>query len=354
MAILKSIAVLLLCNIDGISADLPACSSSSLGPACDSTFGGGTFPLEPIWHSTWTYEANFGVSWSPDGRYLARPHTRDHTVLGIYEFVDERLWLVGAHTIYDYWVQHVEFSPDGKFVAYTYDYENVVVLELRTMNSGHTVQLSINAIVHMDHGSPQSFAFSPDGKHIAVPRAKYQIPTRPGTYANHLSVFRFSPNEEFSKDRLVEASFVELEKTPATSKSVSWSNNGKYIAIGTSDYEVIVYEWDLPKNALKPGVVAVYDTNENPIRSLDWSPDGTLLVAADNNGKIWLFSFSAAGALGLIGTETAVDDDGSLYSAVRFSPDGAMISASRGWLDVLSVPHLNVLARCPVAAADSP
>lgn len=340
---LKAIAVLLLCC--GINAELPACSSTSTGTECDSTYGGGTFPLKAIWHDAENYEYNHAVAWSPDGRYLARPHSKDYvTYIGIYEFVNERLWLIASHTAYDYYIDGLQFSADGKYLAYLYDSEYVVVLELRTVDSGRAMQISVNAIFDPKLRI-QGFNFSPDGKHIAVARPSHSNAHGDHT---HLSVLRHDPAAEFAEDRLTEISHEEFHFSVANTdvECVAWSKDGNYIAAGTDQGDVVVYQWDLTENQIKPGVFASYDVG-GTLYSIDFSHDGKMLVVTESgNDEVYLLSFTTMGSMGSIGL-LSKNDDAPLggNGPARFSPDDTMVAVGRRFLEVMTVPSLTIVAR---------
>ena len=117
----------------------------------------------------------------------------------------------------------------------------------------------------------------------------------------------------------------------ATVRSVSWSPNGDYLAIGgignTDMFEVQVLGFD--GTSLSNIVTATYDHGDgNAILSVDWSPDGSYLVIGGESSSIdgadvRVLSFDGST---LSGITSGTYDHGGDIGSVDWSPSGPYVA----------------------------
>ncbi|KAG8700523.1 WD40 repeat-like protein, partial [Ceratobasidium sp. 395] len=84
---------------------------------------------------------------------------------------------------------------------------------------------------------------------------------------------------------LVSEGGKERYKLPSNSAATAIDVHGKTVAVGSEDKSVTLYEWD--GNGLKE--LGKLTSNKGAITAIAFSPDGTLVAAADSAGKIFLY-----------------------------------------------------------------
>ncbi|KAG8782909.1 WD40 repeat-like protein [Ceratobasidium sp. 428] len=84
---------------------------------------------------------------------------------------------------------------------------------------------------------------------------------------------------------LVSEGGKERCKLPSNSAATAIDVHGKTVAVGSEDKSVTLYEWD--GNGLKE--LGKLTSNKGAITAIAFSPDGTLVAAADSAGKIFLY-----------------------------------------------------------------
>jgi len=150
-------------------------------------------------------------------------------------------------------------------------------------------------------GSVESAEFSPDGKYI-VSGTKYD---------NSVIMWRTSDGAELWRQYAEE----EVER-------VGWSANGKYVAAGSEDYVVTVYE-------AETGKVFKVLKHERGIDGLTWSNTGSLMASGEEKteledgstkGYIRVFDFPS-------GDEVANIDFGNTVNELFFSGDDKYLLA---------------------------
>lgn len=100
--------------------------------------------------------------------------------------------------------------------------------------------------------------------------------------------------------------------------TLSWSDDGDYLATGSVDNTVRIWEvatWN---------TITVYTGHDNPIGSIDWKPDSTQIASASIQGKQNLHIWDA-----LTGNLIS-SSDGGTGSEIKFSTNGMEIASIVG------------------------
>lgn len=270
------------------------------------------------------------MAFSPDSQTLA---------LGVHQGNNDniQLWDVGNQKmIREFssggdWVSAVVFSPDGKFLASGNNFTQIWNLD-GTVVDRHGPYVS--------GGGTFDLSFSPDGSLLA--EAGY-------TSTNIIHVWRVLEN-----GRLVIYRNLVPRDRYASSRTVSFSPNGKYLAIGMSDG---TYLWDInlgviirklstddgkvgwspdSKFLVVPGEtgmqvfesrdglpIKTFNVLTGPIQTLAWSPTGNQIARGTVDGGIALFGAQTGDLIATYGGD-------SLRNHFAFSPDGKFFAFKGG------------------------
>ncbi|AWM41124.1 Serine/threonine-protein kinase PknB [Gemmata obscuriglobus] len=118
-----------------------------------------------------------------------------------------------------------------------------------------------------------------------------------------------------------EFSFPESTST----KTAAFSPNGKYLATGSRNSQVKIWDW-------ANNIAVVKLQHRGTVHSVAYNPDGTQLASAGSDGKVKVWNLKNVNWINGEGAVESVDlaqHKGGVYSVV-FSPDGSRI-ASAGW-----------------------
>ncbi|HEY5316309.1 MAG TPA: WD40 repeat domain-containing protein, partial [Pirellulales bacterium] len=113
---------------------------------------------------------------------------------------------------------------------------------------------------------------------------------------------------------------IETRRHRGGLESMALSPDGKLLATGGSD--ATIHVWDLASGKL----VRILVAEDDPIRSLSWSPDGKVLAAAGSFEKTLRLWNAETGLL--LRTFTDFKD---FVALVRWSPDGRRLAAAGGF-----------------------
>lgn len=205
------------------------------------------------------------------------------------------------------------------------------------------------------------YAWSPDGQLLAVQltdgsnhvyQMKHGRNRRPG---QHLAVYRLATLLSSARtlafapggNRLALADQTGAALWEATSgkklfsvgqgflRSIAWSPNGLYLALGGNDSTVEIYL------ARHPGkLVRAWTGHTSPVCALAWSPNGKQLASGDQNGNILCWSTQGEsdtwGPLGLMGSPMHAG-----IGALAWSPDSMQVAGldQQDQLDTFALRH---------------
>ena len=235
------------------------------------------------------------VSFSPDGQYLASSG------------YDSRICLWGtsnwqeAQFIKGHYRGHVAYSPNGSLLASGGMGAGVTIYNAHSLKQLHILKENDNVWALAFHTSEPILA-------LAEPTESNDNPKVP--------ILLIDCNSWQVRDRInIDAEYVY---------SVTYSPNGKYVAIAT-DQSTDVSVWTADyKHLLKE-----FSAHDRTTWSISWSSDSRYLLTTGSDGfaRIWDFSsldlaaeFSSAGA-------SYGDSSNDRVLCAAFSPDGMTIAS---------------------------
>ncbi|CAL2038410.1 unnamed protein product [Caenorhabditis brenneri] len=99
--------------------------------------------------------------------------------------------------------------------------------------------------------------------------------------------------------------------------SVEWSPNGRFLASGSIDYRIIIY------NARKlPQQIAVLSDCELPVKGLSWDPIGKYLASLEGDKKLRFWTTDTWQCVNSVTEPFATSIEETLLSRLDWSPDG--------------------------------
>jgi WD40 repeat protein len=223
------------------------------------------------------------VAFSPDGKRLTSG-SKDETV---------RIWDIkkGKEVLslkHDY-IDSVCFTPSGSHVmSLAWDCIQMWAVKTGDCIWSHYVGIDIT-----------SFDLSPDGMHIVA-----------GSGNGRLWLLNCTAEGGVTKERKFEGHTERV-------RSVVFSPDGAYVASGSDDKTVRVWNFKTEKEAAKP-----FEGHTSVVLSVHFSPDGTRIVsgAGDNSILVW----DAGITIGK-GAKPPLKRHTDAVTCVDFSPDGTCI-----------------------------
>ncbi|MEP3480194.1 MAG: serine/threonine-protein kinase [Fuerstiella sp.] len=227
----------------------------------------------------------FAVKFSPNGEYLATADSSGTLV------VSKTSKLKNGKPV---WTRNLErpiwamaWSPDGNAVATAGEDRLIQVWNATTGDPIRTLEGHTGPIWALD--------WSHDGQTILT--------------GAHDRTLRLWNVHSTTQDRI----FVPQPNRRPTLDAVSWQPNGRNIAVAGAAHEVFVVDQSTGERIadLKVGIRSNF---------IDWSPDGSRIVAAHDTGVSWWNLSSPA-------TTHTVDELTGLTLSAKWSPDGQQIAA---------------------------
>jgi WD40 repeat protein len=269
-----------------------------------------------IWFATTTSTENNARSTARE-RPFAQVGQRDyHAPIGSLAFSADGNYLAAATVTAEVWleeratgqvvrlepcrwisVQSLAFAPVGHVLAVTGDNPAVRLWDLDTGNEPTTIGI--------ESGFARSVAFSADGNVLAVSECRSQ------GKGGVVSIWDWHQRKRLAV----------LKGRRGVIAPLAFSRDGSQLASGDSHGFVKV--WDLATRRERMNVRA--EEHGRPIRSLTFSPDGTLFVTAgliDSDVRLW---DAASGA-----PRGALPTTGANVNALAFAPDGPTFAIVRG------------------------
>jgi eukaryotic-like serine/threonine-protein kinase len=248
-----------------------------------------------------------GVTWSPDGKYLASIGEEDNTV---------QVWDALTGKLQSSYSVHFEgagvglpaWSPDGKYLVTGGCDDVAKVIDAKTGK----LLLAYHGHSGSEQGACVSAAWSPDGRYIAS--------------GGNDSVQVWDATTGHLRAKYGNGGVMTL----------AWSPDGKYVASG--GYGGTMQVWD----ALTGKLLLDYRGHSANVIGVAWSPDGKYIASVSNDNTVQVWD-AMTGKLRLT---YRADADGSPISPA-WSPNGKYIVAS---VFRQSTPQVN---KCDVEVFDA-
>jgi WD40 repeat protein len=226
------------------------------------------------------------VTLSPDGKYLVTA-SDDHTVQLILVATGQR---VGASIKPTEGVSVIALSPDSKRIATATD-STVQMWDAANGKPVGKLMEHINVV--------NDVAFSSDGKYLATGCGKLR--GRGSQHQNAAYIWEASTGQQVG-ERISYRDYAVL--------AVSFSADGKYLAIGNRDGTTRLWQIDSGQE------VARLNTGDYSVTAVTFSRDGEYLATAglDNSARVWRLAIDSQEVARMIH-----DSD---VSAISFSRDG--------------------------------
>jgi Tol biopolymer transport system component len=310
----------------------------------------GTTPIRYLGGAT-TLNGTWGVTWSPDGRFLAVTNQTAPTYgLQIYHFNGNSAPTLLTTTFFATGTYSASWSPDGRFLAVTVGDGTLRIFRFNGNSALIPVGGSVSTINTGQFAA--SIAWSPDGRFVAV--ANYAgnavllfrfngnstpvlLQTVTG-FGNNAATLAWSPDGGFISiiepggNGVIDITRFNGTRLATTRVSTTglgnpyggaWSPDGRFIAVtGHSTYNSINIYRANGINA--PMFVGSGTSTDLQFKSVTWSPDGRFLAIVNGiNGNLWLYKFNGTSAPISIGN---VSTGGNVSQCVTWSPDGNFIA----------------------------
>ncbi|MEZ4826489.1 MAG: WG repeat-containing protein [Bacteroidia bacterium] len=227
----------------------------------------------------------YAAAISPDSRYLATGG--DNNLVKIWKREGNTSWSQ-VHTIEDARaaVWSVAFSPDSRFVASGSADQMIRVYTLNDYSLLHT-------LAGHDNGAILSLAFSPRGKRLIS--------------GGEDKTVRIWDWEQGRSQGTVPGRIGEVQST-------AFSRNGQFLALGTRENLVKIYEM----SGDSPRLIIQLDEFEDWVSTVAFSPDGRYLLTTSYDNRLRVFNLITRDMV------LTIRHPGTVRSAA-FSPDGKYI-----------------------------
>lgn len=205
------------------------------------------------------------ISWSTDSNYLATG-SLDKTICIWDVKTGWLLYRLEGHTNA---IEALSWHPSGTYIA-SLSYDNT--LQFWDVKTGLSIKQKYQEKVKRPNSKIETFVnwssvtFSPQGNYLAV-----------GTSQGELVIFNENVEMIFYCNRLYKSSI----------HSIAWSPNEQYIALSAEE-DPIIWIYNL-KNKVSLAFQTKLD-NEATITALCWSPDNKMFLAGTSNNQVILYA----------------------------------------------------------------
>lgn len=236
------------------------------------------------------------IDYSPDGSLLAISTSYGENETNYVELWDANtLTLVRALESREGWVSAIAFSPDGTMIV---SGNETGTYYLWSVSTGYLIEV-VNQTHLVSGRHAESVAFSPDGRHIALSYWTsasggveiWNLETDAyldlGTFQNQMYELAYTPDGQFLAgstentvyvfDAATGERILELNLGGGSLSDVAIAPNGGFLAAEKDEGYELVQIFDIRSGAL---VCSFSGHQMDWIRTLEFSPDGSMLVTA--------------------------------------------------------------------------
>jgi WD40 repeat protein len=198
--------------------------------------------------------------------------------------------------------ESVVFSPDSKLLLAGTSDGHLWEWNLDT-RKGKSTRISVSSI--------EDLSSHPDGTWIAA-----------GTGANAIFV-------KMDSGDLLEMSEITFEEQEGDVLALDFSHNGLFLAIGTSEGIVQVWEWEDENDNDDELPIFSFEKHQGAVNDVAFSPDDQILASCGDDGQILFWDLNTGSLL------FSLQENQEVY-AISWSPDG-LLFASAGSDDTVHV-----------------
>jgi WD40 repeat protein len=214
------------------------------------------------------------VSWHPDGTKLAFLHS----YISIWDIAADAVTPIrslGYLFEGESYLVALEWSPDGQYIALSSPY-NLILID------AETYEVVLRSI-YPEGYEWGDFEWNPNGQQVAIGLRRYGRPYDPAQLV------------------VINTETGEIDTTYSTEArsigGVAWSSDGQWLAAGTGSADRRNEEHGYVENALRiwdveTGELVEMVSNDSPIMSVDWRPDGSQIAFSDREGHIYIHEFA--------------------------------------------------------------
>jgi WD40 repeat protein len=200
-----------------------------------------------------------GLSWSPDGKYLAAANF-DYTVR-VWDLATDKLRFFYSDPN-GYLMTCITWSPDSKYIAFGNDDNGTHDVKVQVWNVASQSRVAICT----GHTLPiETVAWSPNGEYLASGSIDKTVRVWHATTASQVLTYTGHDNQQ---------------NLSSTVLSVAWSPDSRHIASAGQDTTVQIWE------ALSGKQVYTYHGHHANVYAALWSPNGQSIASGGDDGTV--------------------------------------------------------------------